>query len=302
MSIPINSKPYFSIIIPTYNRAKLIQKTLKSVLSQTFEDFEVIIIDNCSEDNSVEALQKYLEDKRFKLIVNKRNLERAGARNVGFKAAEGKFLTLLDSDDFMYASNLQDAYDFSQNNPQIYFFHNLYELVDEDMKSIGKYSYPSSNIQRAISKGNFLSCIGVFLHRKVYTEYLFDEDSRVLGSEDWELWLRILAEYPLGRINKINSAILAHENRSIHQFALEKIMDRKMFIIDKCLHNPKTAEVYTKYESLMKASAYLFTAVQSNESRLRSLSFKYMFESFKERPSIIFTKRFLTVLKNATLQ
>src|SRR5678816_2798547 len=96
--------PFFSVVIPTYNRAALIPATLESVFSQTYPHYEVIVVDDCSTDNTDEVMESYVTAGKIRYLKNERNSERAHSRNVGLEAARGDFATLLDSDDFMYLS------------------------------------------------------------------------------------------------------------------------------------------------------------------------------------------------------
>ena len=107
---------FFSIVIPTYNRASLIFETLDSVLSQSYTNYEVIIVDNCSTDNTEELLQPLMLSGKIRYIRNAENKERSYSRNVGLENAKGDFLTLLDSDDFMYPDCLADAQKFILEN------------------------------------------------------------------------------------------------------------------------------------------------------------------------------------------
>ena len=95
----------FSIIVPTYNRAHLISSTLDSILSQTYTDFELLIIDDGSTDNTEEVVQKYLSDKV--LYFKKTNGERSAARNYGTSKARGEYLNWIDSDDLIYTNHLE---------------------------------------------------------------------------------------------------------------------------------------------------------------------------------------------------
>src|SRR5215472_7738561 len=109
----------FSVVIPTFNRASLIGATIESVLQQTYPHFEIIVVDNCSTDNTEQMVAKYLASGRVRFIKHDKNYERACSRNTGMANAHGVFLTLLDSDDLMYATNLQDAADFVAANPEV---------------------------------------------------------------------------------------------------------------------------------------------------------------------------------------
>src|SRR5688500_13474226 len=101
----------FSIVIPTYNRQDFILETLQTVFDQTYKNFEIVVVDNCSTDNTVELLAPLVDEGKIKLFRNDRNYERAHSRNVGMGKATGDFLTFLDSDDYLYPSFLQDAWD-----------------------------------------------------------------------------------------------------------------------------------------------------------------------------------------------
>src|SRR2546425_4596308 len=89
----MNQFPFFSIVIPTYNRAALIRATLESIWQQTYQHYEVIVVDNCSEDNTEEVLEPYISAGRITFIKHDQNYERARSRNTGMSAAEGDFVT-----------------------------------------------------------------------------------------------------------------------------------------------------------------------------------------------------------------
>ncbi|HWZ23211.1 MAG TPA: glycosyltransferase family 2 protein, partial [Cytophagaceae bacterium] len=93
----VQNAPFFSIVIPTYNREKCILNTLDTVFSQTFRDYEVIVVDNCSTDQTELVLSEFISSGKIKFIKHDKNYERAKSRNTGMKAARGNFLTFLDS-------------------------------------------------------------------------------------------------------------------------------------------------------------------------------------------------------------
>jgi len=96
----MNKKPIVSVIIPTYNRAHLIGRSIQSVLNQTYQDFEIIVVDDGSTDNTEDIIKKFQKkDERIKYIKNEKNKGGSAARNTGIKAARGKYIAFLDSDD-----------------------------------------------------------------------------------------------------------------------------------------------------------------------------------------------------------
>lgn len=299
----MSQPPFFTIVIPTYNREDLILETLESVFQQTYKNFEIIVVDNCSTDRTIEVLQPLVEQGKIQLIQNAQNLERSRARNVGIKAAKGDYLTLLDSDDFMYPSNLQDAADFIKANKHSNFFHNYYELVDANLKPLHQYRYPSEGKQlKRLAMGNFISCIGVFMSREVFTNYQFNEDEDILGSEDWELWIRVRSAYPLGVIAKVNNGIRHHSGRSISSYEIESVLIRKMYIINHLLKNEQVAKVFGEYEEDMRAAALVFAAIVANDAQLYRESRKYLSKALSKKPSLLLDSHFLRVSRNSILK
>lgn len=98
----------FTIIIPVYNRAHIMSRAIDSVLNQTFEDFELLIVDDCSTDNISEVIGKY-SDKRIKYIQSDSNQGAAAARNRGIEVSKGEYISLLDSDDFYEPDFLEET-------------------------------------------------------------------------------------------------------------------------------------------------------------------------------------------------
>ncbi len=296
------NNPLFSIVVPTFNRADLILKTLNTVFNQSYKNFEIIVVDNGSTDNTIEVLQPLIQQNKIRFVKNKINKERSFSRNRGMEEAKGDFLTLLDSDDLMYKNALADAANFIKLNPQSHFFHNLYHLVNQNGDIIYKYRFPSAKrAVKGIANGNFLSCIGVFLSKEIYTKYRFETNPVILGSEDWEFWIQILANYPLGRIKKINHAIVHHEGRSITAFSLESIIKRKKFIVDQVQFNPNLNKIYHRYIKNINTSANLFAASIANSAGLYHEAKKYIRLALKNNFFVIFNLKFIRALQIATL-
>jgi glycosyltransferase involved in cell wall biosynthesis len=258
-------EPLFSVVIPTHNRAELILKTLNSVLSQTYQNYEVVVIDDASTDNTAEVLAPLIRTQSIRYVRHEQNYERAQSRNTGMKNARGAFVTFLDSDDLMYPTNLEDAADFIKANPTSKLFHNLYQLVDENDHVLCKYDFPSlTDPLRAITGGNFLASIGVFIHRDIYKNFSFDTNPLLTGSEDWDFWLRVVPHYQPGRIKKVNNGVVQHGARSINHMELDKLERRFKYLTDKISDDPKLSSVYAKYMKRLEAGSLLYTSTVAN--------------------------------------
>lgn len=293
---------FFSVVIPTYNRENFIEKTLESVFEQTYPHYEIIVVDNCSTDNTVKVLEPYIEAGKIRFIQHEQNYERARSRNTGMENAKGDFLTLLDSDDFMFPENLADAADFATKNPEYKVFHNLYSLVDGNRKTIYSYNFPSlKNRLSAIVAGNFMSCIGGFLHRDVYRNYRFDTFPDLTGAEDWDFWLRVFADFKVGRIEKLNNGIQHHEGRSVNNQSIETMARGSEYMVKKFREDEHLSKVYAEYLDRIEANGLLYLNLLSNDGRLQKKAFGYLWAAWKKDKSVFFTTRFLRSLRRTMM-
>jgi glycosyltransferase involved in cell wall biosynthesis len=296
------SSPDFTVVIPTYNRAKFILDTLDSVFAQTYPHYEVIVVDNASTDQTIELLQPLLESGKLRVIRHEQNYERARSRNTGMENARGEYLTLLDSDDFMYPDCLADAAEFARNNPDIKCFHNLYELVDQDRKSIRRYKFkPLKNRLDAITSGNFMSCTGNFLHKEVYGKYRFDTTRDLTGSEDWEFWMRVIADYDVGRIEKYNNGIQQHAERTINNHDIEPMERGLAYLVRKFRQDEHLSDVYRGHLDRIEANCFLYLNLLANDGHLRGRAYQYLRQAFRADASVVLTNRFLRSVRRTLM-
>lgn len=261
-----NSNIKFSIIIPTYNRADLIMETLDSVFQQSFTNFEVIVVDNCSTDNTAQVLKPFIDSGKIRYICHDRNYERARSRNTGLENAVGDFITFLDSDDFLYPDCLKDASEYIVDHPEIKFFQSLYELVNNEKEIIYSYDFPSlKNQYKAISGGNFISCIGGFMHRDIYQAVRFNEDPKLIGSEDYEVWFQVLARYRMGRINKVNAAIREHPLRSVNHGAYDNLAYQRKYMLNKIKSDEVLFNKFGPYLNRLETSYMFMEVIVANQ-------------------------------------
>ncbi|HVQ40055.1 MAG TPA: glycosyltransferase family A protein [Pyrinomonadaceae bacterium] len=295
--------PFFSVVIPTYNRAAFIGATLETVLSQTYPHYEIIVVDNCSTDNTDEVLEPYIRTGRIQFIRHQQNYERGRSRNTGMGVAKGDFVTLLDSDDFMYPTNLADAAEYARAHPELKCFHNLYEFVDANHRVLQRLPMPSlSNQLKAIASGNFMTCIGDFIHREIYQKYKFDTTEALTGGEDWDFWLRVLADYKVGRIEKINSGILQHGGRSVNNQNLESMKRGLEHLYEKLSTDSHLRAVYGPYLRSIRANSLLYLGILANTAALFGEARHYLLEALKVDFSLIGNPRFWRVARRALLK
>ena len=299
----MSRSPLFSVVIPTYNRAEFVLKTLDSIFAQTFKDYEVIVVDDCSTDNTQQVLAPLADQGRIRLIRHDQNYERARARNTGMEKARGEFLTFIDSDDLMYPTNLEDAAAYIKENPTTKVFHNRYQLVDENNNFLTNFPCPSldDHIQ-AITAGNFMGCLGDFIHREVYENYRFDTSPELKVSEDWFFWLKILADYKPGRIDKVNSGSVFHSNRSILKLNTDSLQRARTYLLEAIKNDPHLNQVYGKHLGRLEAGALLFASTTANFSREHTLALKYLCRAAMLDPGLILSTNFMKAFGIAVLR
>ena len=178
-----------SIITPSYNSEKFISQTIESVLSQTYQNWEMIIVDDKSPDNSNIIIEKYIkQDKRIKLIKLNQNSGPAVARNLAIKEAKGRYIAFLDADDVWYPDKLEKQIAFMKEN-NLVFTYSAYELIDENNNSIGKFVPPSFITYESMLKTCSVGCLtAIYDTKKLGKIFMPIIDKR----QDYGLWLKIL--------------------------------------------------------------------------------------------------------------
>lgn len=201
--------PYFSVIIPTYNRAHFIGRTIESVLGQTFADWELWIIDDGSTDNTPEVVEKYLSDPRIRYVFQE-NAKESAARNHGMRLARGKFLCLLDSDDIYHENHLRVLFDRIKKENETPGFYHTFSLIHKQNGEVIQreiFVEHSENGPYDVIRNQVL-VNNVCFAREIYTTMSFREDLYV--NEDKEFFLRIAVDFPVFIITEYTTTVFLH--------------------------------------------------------------------------------------------
>ena len=180
-----------SIITPAYNAAEYIVETIESVLAQTYPKWEMLIVNDCSKDNTVEIVQSYAaKDNRIKLINLKQNSGAAVARNTAIQNAKGRYIAFLDSDDIWKKEKLQKQLAFMQQNGYEFTFTAYEHFKDRKENIQNLVKVPKSLNYKQALKGNQIACLTVILDRNQILNIEFSKQKH----EDYILWLNILKQ------------------------------------------------------------------------------------------------------------
>ena len=196
--------PTVSIIMPAYNAANTIRDSINSVLAQTFENWELVIVDDCSQDKTVAIVKTFAEaDIRVQLYLNEQNLGAAKTRNNAISQAQGEWLAFLDSDDIWRHDKLEKQLKFAEEtNAKITYTSTAYiNVFDETSTYVlpALYQLPYKTLLRR----NLMSCSSVMVRKDVMVP--FPEGNM---PEDYAVWLRILKK--VGYSNGLNEPLLQY--------------------------------------------------------------------------------------------
>lgn len=287
--------PFFSIIIPTYNRAHLIEATLQSVLAQMEGDFECIVVDDGSKDNSQEVVEA-LGDPRFKYFW-KENGERGAARNYGAQKARGQWLNFVDSDDILYPNHLAVARKNAEKHGNSCLFHLGYD-IKVDGKVMTERTYYPSPVNDFIMKEWTLSCNGVFVPREIALANPFEEDRRLAATEDSLLWIRMAARFPIYADNTITSSVIQHEERSMSTTVGESFAEKSKLFPKILEADAVFMEKRGRYLPHIRSNLILLTALYLALGKSKKKAFNYLIKAISIHPGWIFHRRFLGVCKH----
>ena len=292
----VKERVFFSVIIPTYNRATVINLAIDSVLKQSFTNWEIIIVDDGSTDNTRDVILSF-GDPRIKYFF-KENEERSIARNYGIKQSIGVYVCFLDSDDIYFSNHLNSLYSEIENqNFSIGLFHT--ELV---IKQKGKIigvnwfrGYESERVTESLLKNMALYINAVFVSSELLKSFKFPEQFNYW--EDQHLWIRILNSYPFFPVHSIttqwNVSSLSSVNTNYTHRTVNNIRNHLACIQDlqgnKVLWKNNILN-YNLFENLKKSKASMYLGQSIKDGyfflafRQYLMSLKYI--DFKEITSI----------------
>ena len=189
----IVEEPYFvSVIIPVYNSEKSIICCLTSVVCQTYKNFEIIIVDDGSEDSSSAIVNEFIkkENDINIILVKQKNSGPSVARNNGIKKAKGKYIAFLDSDDEWYPEKLDRIIAEFKKNDDLYILSSLYSIGNRLIKNNTTESLKYISTINLLLKNSLLTS-GVVCKKELFEKFQFNEKQKY--SEDYRLWLEIVS-------------------------------------------------------------------------------------------------------------
>ena len=271
--------PLISIIVPAYNYAQYLPETINSIINQSFQDWECLIVNDGSTDNTESVAKIFTEkDNRIKYFY-KTNGGLSSARNHGLKYAEGKYVCFLDADDILESDYFKNSSTFleSLNEESVVFekFIKFFDDGEKDYEWYKDYNYKvglqEKYYERLVDKNSIPPCAPM-LNLSIIKNNNFIFDEKLTSYEDWDFWLQVSEKYKFYFIDKENSAakIRFHSNSmSTNQFR----MDYNQLIVRLKLQNKLKQKELTKInnkwiESCIKT--LLYTIADNLDNHLKN--------------------------------
>ena len=218
-----------SIIMPAYNSSRWISDSIQSILDQYYEQWELLIVDDGSTDNTKNIVKDFLNDERIKYYYQE-NYGPALARNFGISKASGKYLAFLDSDDLWKPNKLQLQFNYLNKNSDCCLIHTNYSTFESNIQT-------SKNFQQTLWFSNWDENERLLMFDTIGTLTVLTETQLIKnlggfkndlhGTEDWDLWIRVSKQ---GKISKLNDDTAYYR---IHPYGISQSFDKHLVELDK---------------------------------------------------------------------
>jgi glycosyltransferase involved in cell wall biosynthesis len=254
-----SSSPMVSIIIPTFNQAEFLQKALQSVINQTFHDWEAVVIDNHSEDNTKEIVES-MNDSRISYLLFSNHGIIAASRNWGINHANGNFIAFLDSDDLWYPSKLSTCLEYFRQGADA-VCHGAWIRKDGVLDKKFIPAQPSYNLyETLLFKGNSTIWTStVMINRQCLKKFgVFSEHPAMVMAEDYDLWLRMAK-------NHVRWIIIPEilGEYTVHSKNASKNIKKQMMAEDFVLMNNVKKSSHSLYNRLIIRKSRMMIALRA---------------------------------------
>lgn len=205
-----------TIITPTYNSSKYIEETIVSVLNQTYTNWEMLITDDCSTDNTIQIVESYTKNEnRIKLFKLEKNSGAGIARNYSIKKAQGRYIAFCDSDDQWKKNKLEFQLKFIKENNLVFSFTD-YDIIDEQGIYKSHIKCPRILTYNKLLKNNYVGCLTVIYDTKTLGKLKMP---KIRKRQDWVLWLSIIKKIKFTK--GLNTSLSIYRDR-IHSISSSK--------------------------------------------------------------------------------
>ena len=283
--------PKVSVVIPTYNRARFIVDTIHSVLAQSFQDFEIIVVDDGSTDNTAQVVSGLPVT-----YIRQENQGGPVARNNGLKVARGEYIAFLDSDDALLENALEKGVEVLDRHPEVGFSYGWAYLMDEKghifglRRSRSRHSYVREGREEIgeLIFGNYIPSPTSMIRRSCLEEVgAFDPELRVV-SEDFELWVRLAKRYAVAYIAQPLAKYRVHPHSLSATCGVEDIERNNSRILESIFNDKDIGPLFSSQRLSACSHLYLRLAGYAYSHRRMRVARHYLCRAIKIDSRMLF--------------
>lgn len=235
----MKNTPLISVLLPTYNCELYIKEAVDSILNQTYSNFEFLIIDDCSTDNTISILKEY-QDSRIKLILKPKNTGYTNSLNYGISIANGKYIARMDGDDISLPTRFEKQVKFLENNPDVVLCGTQYKIIGKN--KIVTVPENHEDIKYELLQNSAFGHPTVMMRKSALDQLPFVYNAEREPAEDYDLWTRLLL---IGNLYNLQEVLLQYR---IHDSQVSSKRNEKQALV----------AVNIKYD-LLKHIDYIFS-------------------------------------------
>lgn len=271
----MTQSPFISVILPVYNCEKFVSDAVQSVLNQTFSDFELLIIDDCSTDATVSIIQSF-SDERINLIIKEKNSGYTDSLNYAISIAKGNYIARMDGDDVCLPTRFQKQIEAMESNEDVILCGTAIQIIDSD--KILKHPTNHDDIKVKLCFSNAFFHPSVMFRKEVFAQFQYDK--KFEPAEDYDLWTRLVFKGKVMNIDEVLLKYRVHQNQisnyknevQMNAMAIAQLrMFQKLFekeTIEMALYNQafkyNTVNSISEFKSILN----LFKKIQTNNNQL----------------------------------
>lgn len=270
--------PVITVLMPVYNSEQLVRAAINSIIKQSFDDFEFLIIDDGSTDNTVGFVESN-SDKRIRLIKNEENRGVAWTLNHGLRLARGKYIARMDADDICHHDRLKRQFHFMENNPNVGVAGTWVRYFGDQLSVVERTPSGPDVVKAFMLFDNPLYHPSIMIRKSCLEEYNLEYNPSFNRSEDFELWLRAVEHFDIDNIEKPLLKFRCHDS-SVTSTASEVMKKQACDLLKRGLEKLKISvsddELLFHYvvakgfrmkstEELLKAERWLTKLVKRND-------------------------------------
>ncbi|KIC63424.1 glycosyltransferase family 2 protein [Chryseobacterium taiwanense] len=277
-----NSTPFFSIVIPTYNHAELIGRCIESLLCQSYQNWEAIVVNNFSEDNTIEVVERY-NDPRIRLINNANGGVIAVSRNKGLSVAKGNWICFLDSDDWWYPNKLEVCLPYLNDYDLVHHNLDIYTSLGKSNKIAKGRDLEGNFYKNLLIKGNGVLNSSVIIKKEI-VDWIgkISEDKMLIAVEDYDYWIR--AAKVTDRFKYIKQSLGGYWMGANTSYSLKQIERSKSllnkYLVDLSIEEQRVATALYNFNAARMYHHFSFFS-DAKKHYLLSLNTSFVRSKFK---------------------